>query len=464
MRFSWVRMLNVDEPAAIDMLLAKVATTFASALEQNADYLRVALRFLAALVPVNVLNASAVMALLASIIQQAVTTSKHGESPSLWQPYVDFLVHVVLTAIPFGGADLIESSRNEVEALAAAAKTYADARPIKSLKSMRPFACSFKEGDALAECDFGACTFVATAVEAFKEYLEAENWQLETIPHVHGAFLSSLAAAEARDLPPMNIPSFSTLVPDNMNLEAIVAVQDKFPIRGELPLLEPQHTQGDRILLERLYVEDYILDTLTGFEGDRVECAKRLASGLPVPYAFEPLLCQTIFGQMLHFRSRFKPQMYGSLMIDLCKLQKTFPRAMSACVRRFCMLLIERLTRLSYWDKIQAVLPEEFCALLPPKPEVQPLEGTWAPQVVDKIRSKASAEELSDFLDEMERENGQLLLDIVSQSCSNSSLRGALSIERFVTMRFVTRTSSPAKSGCDCIHLRLMYSRKYFTN
>lgn len=72
-------MLNVDEPAAVDMLLAKVATTFASALEQNADYLRVALRFLAALVPVNVLNASAVMALLASIIQQAVTTSKHGE-------------------------------------------------------------------------------------------------------------------------------------------------------------------------------------------------------------------------------------------------------------------------------------------------------------------------------------------------------------------------------------------------
>ena len=32
-------------------------------------------------------------------------------------------------------------------------------------------------------------------------------------------------------------------------------------------------------------------------------------------------------------RPQFKPIMYSALMVDLCKLSKLFPRAMSACVR-----------------------------------------------------------------------------------------------------------------------------------
>jgi len=32
-------------------------------------------------------------------------------------------------------------------------------------------------------------------------------------------------------------------------------------------------------------------------------------------------------------RPQFKPLMYSTLMVDLCKLRRLFPRAMSACVR-----------------------------------------------------------------------------------------------------------------------------------
>lgn len=60
----------------------------------------------------------------------------------------------------------------------------------------------------------------------------------------------------------------------------------------------------------------------------------RLHAGLPLPYAYEPLLCEVLFGQMLRLpRPQFKPLMYSTLMVDLCKLRKLFPRAMSACVR-----------------------------------------------------------------------------------------------------------------------------------
>jgi hypothetical protein len=58
------------------------------------------------------------------------------------------------------------------------------------------------------------------------------------------------------------------------------------------------------------------------------------AAGLPLPFPYEPLLCEVLFGQMLRLpRPQFKPLMYSTLMVDLCKLRRLFPRAMSACVR-----------------------------------------------------------------------------------------------------------------------------------
>ena len=57
-------------------------------------------------------------------------------------------------------------------------------------------------------------------------------------------------------------------------------------------------------------------------------------AGLPLPFAYAPLLCEVLFGQMLRLpRPAFKPIMYWTLMVDLCKVQRLFPRAMSACVR-----------------------------------------------------------------------------------------------------------------------------------
>lgn len=42
------------------------------------------------------------------------------------------------------------------------------------------------------------------------------------------------------------------------------------------------------------------------------------------------------------------------------------------------MAVLNRLVRLSYWDRVQSVLPEEFRVLLPPKPEVRLLGPLWA--------------------------------------------------------------------------------------
>ncbi len=44
--------------------------------------------------------------------------------------------------------------------------------------------------------------------------------------------------------------------------------------------------------MERLVAEEYILDTMTFFEGNRVQCAQRLASEPPCP-----LITRTCFAQ-----------------------------------------------------------------------------------------------------------------------------------------------------------------------
>ena len=55
-----------------------------------------------------------------------------------------------------------------------------------------------------------------------------------------------------------------------------------FPARGIIKLLPAARTGGDRPLLDRLIAEDYILDTIFFFDGNRVECAGRLAYGEPI--------------------------------------------------------------------------------------------------------------------------------------------------------------------------------------
>jgi hypothetical protein len=78
--------------------------------------------------------------------------------------------------------------------------------------------------------------------------------------------------------------------------------------------------------------------------------------------------------------------------------------------------VLNRLVRLSYWERIQSVLPEEFRQLLPPKPEVAALpaaeagedpeaaaadpEGHWAAQMVQRVRGKASPEALDAWMAE----------------------------------------------------------------
>lgn len=63
--------------------------------------------------------------------------------------------------------------------------------------------------------------------------------------------------------------------------QAAAAVTASFPPRGLIRLLPAEHTEQGKPRIERLVAEEYILDTLHFFDGDRVQCARRLAMGAP---------------------------------------------------------------------------------------------------------------------------------------------------------------------------------------
>jgi nuclear cap-binding protein subunit 1 len=70
--------------------------------------------------------------------------------------------------------------------------------------------------------------------------------------------------------------------------------------RGGIRLL-PDGVDGSadgRLIIDRIVVEEFILDTLHWFDGDRRETVLRLGN-LPVPFKYEAVLIETLFSQLL---------------------------------------------------------------------------------------------------------------------------------------------------------------------
>lgn len=477
-----IGLINVDEPALIAELLDQAGSELNDALQDPKLFrkARLLLRFLTSLVVPGVVQPSSVLSVLKTLVDVAINTADASISSGAdtdgrtWQPYTDQLVYMALMAIPFGGSELSDASGAELNDLVSAAESYLNKRPRSVQPGLRPFAASVTENDLLAESDNGGASFITELVGAIKTMIDTKSWHLEGIPRVHVDLEATLAtAAQTHGIttptvaatPPVEIPeSASDTLAGSLVLKA-------FPPRGILRLLEDKHTLNDRLVIERIVAEDYMIDTLAWFEGNRVECAKHLAGLLPIPYSFEPLLCEVMFSQMLRLPNpEFRPILYCTLMVELCKLLRMFPRAMSACIRecfarmnvmdpalrerlaewlayhlsnfeylwpwakwahvleapaydgqrRFCVAVMNRMVRLSYWDRVQAVVPEEFRVLLPPKPEVTPLpppagegeaengaedadadrEGAWAAAALKLVRSKASNQEFDLWIDE----------------------------------------------------------------
>ena len=450
-----------DESTFVDGVLEEVVDCLYAEAGVGGDRFKAeaALRFLASLVGLGMMEGAAlvqyVMNGLLEVAEELVATTEEGVAAAR-QPYADFLVRLVLGVLPFGGKTLFDDE------LLRRCETYVQNRPQQRFPEFRPFCAQLDEDDVVSKSDCGAGGDLPAILRALREMQESNIYTLElTIPN-----LSSLLAEGGFDQASVSLP------PKALSAEKVASSIDAtqasaaqmlawYPPRGTVRLLKDDHTKGDRLYMDRTIAEDYFLHTIHFFEGDRVECAKRLARSMPLKYTYEISLCETIFGQMLRLpTSEFKTLMYSTLMVDLCKLISTFSRPIFACVKecfsrltfldpflaqrlaewlayhvsnynfqwpwerwahvleapdtdcqkRFCRDVLGRMVRLSYHDRVMEVLPENFKQLMPPKPVCQSLpalgapsedlEGVWAAKAVDLIRKKTKDEQLADWTKE----------------------------------------------------------------
>lgn len=75
----------------------------------------------------------------------------------IWQPFADFLVSIVVLALPWGGPELAEGAPAELQKLTADVEKYMELRPSSHTAALRPF---LQGDDPASMSDSGAASFL----------------------------------------------------------------------------------------------------------------------------------------------------------------------------------------------------------------------------------------------------------------------------------------------------------------
>eukprot|EP01025_Chloroclados_australasicus_P060894 TRINITY_DN7887_c0_g1_i4.p1 TRINITY_DN7887_c0_g1~~TRINITY_DN7887_c0_g1_i4.p1 ORF type:complete len:469 (-),score=55.81 TRINITY_DN7887_c0_g1_i4:61-1467(-) len=342
---SMIGLLNCEDRSFISEFLSQCVEMFGKAMEACQFHIcRLLIRFFGCLMLVNVLQPSDITNLFSLLVKTALMPLEGGSSvpsveqdyrdPHVWQLWSDMLVYWVLIAFPWVGEQLSNFAPSELDALFEQIAKYVEVRPLKFSEALRPFYCAKGEGDIAAKSDSGGYSFLSELFDAVKELKEV-GWKLDTVKFVHQKFEAKLGCAEPHSFAEIKIGLTCPGLPPNLSLEQKSAlIRQKIPPRGGIKLL-PSARMPERLSIERIIVEEYILDIVNCFESDKLECARQLTQNIPVPFPIGAILTETIVSQMLRLpESGLKPVMYQSLLLYFVQLgQQEFPKHIGGCVR-----------------------------------------------------------------------------------------------------------------------------------
>jgi len=126
---------------------------------------------------------------------------------------------------------------------------------------------------------------------------------------------------EAFDLDQIDLPNQPPFIDGLSVQQAAVELNRVFLPRGGIQLLEPQHTHPNSTEIDRIVVEEYILDSICIYQASRVDVLKRITQDIQAPFPIHSLVAQTLFSQMLALpRPRLSPVAYSAVIISLCKV------------------------------------------------------------------------------------------------------------------------------------------------
>lgn len=403
------------------------------------DAARYCLRFIADLVNCHVLAASSLLQLLEALVDAA-------NEDNVPQVRRDWFAYAVLCSLPWVGRELYEKKESQLDHLLVTIEVFLNKRSKKHHTAMKVWSSESPHPQE----EYLDCLWAQI------KKLRQDNWSEKHIPRPYLAFDSVLCEALQHTLPTIQPPPHidSNVYP----MPKVVFRMFDYTDCPEGPVLPGAHS------IERFLIEEHLHNIIEGHFVERKECAAQLLS---FPYKskipLEYCIVEVMFAELFHMpKPRYLEICYGSILIELCKLQpSTMPQVLAqateilfmrldtmniSCCDRFanwfsyhlsnfqfrwswedwdgCLQLdadhpkpkfvretLGKCLRLSYHQRIKDMMPETFAAFIPPKPEpiykysmegAAALPGTAAAhQLVVAVRGKCSAEEALNVLREL---------------------------------------------------------------
>lgn len=400
---------------------------------------RYSLRFLADLVNCHVISAASLLQLLDNMVDAA----KEDGVPQVRK---DWYVFAVLSTLPWVGRELYEKKEQALELLLVSIEVFLGKRHKKHHAALRVWSSDTPHPQE----EYLDCLWAQI------RKLKQDNWAEKHIPRPYLAFDSILCVALQHDLPailpPPHHDSYQYPMP------SVVFRMFDYTDCPEGPILPGAHS------IERFLIEEHLHQIVEMHHLERKDCAAHLLNfpykeKIPLDYS----IVEIVFAELFHMPNpRYLDIVYGSILIELCRLQpSTMPQVLAqatevlflridtmntTCFDRFvcwfsyhlsnfqfrwswedwetCLQLdpehpkpkfvrevLLKCLRLSYHQRVKDMMPESYECLIPEKPEPNykytadgagSLPGTAAAhQLVVSIRQKCTPEEVLNVLKDL---------------------------------------------------------------
>ncbi|CAF3752736.1 unnamed protein product [Rotaria socialis] len=422
------------------------------------------IRFLSDLVNVKLVSTSSIIKLYETLLQTTTETN-------VPQVRTDFFVACVLISLPYSGKILSEKHNTELNRLLYTIDKYV----YKRSKIHVPILQVWTSTEPHPQEEYLDCLWAQIKRLNQDEWAESQIFR----PYYTYAdtLFSDISASIVHDLPTIILPPHIDAL--NYPLPKIVFRMFDYTDVPEQFVLPGAHA------IERYLIEDEISNIIHTFHTERKDCAIQLTQIRPknkIPLNY--MIIEVIFGHLFKLpRPQHLELFYGSLLLELCKLQpSTLPPVLAqavhmlferlntmktSCIERFVKWFsyhlsnfqftwewqdwincldenpespkikfiretLQRCMRLSFHQRVIDFVPEQFYKLVPNKPspafkfeEVDPpLFGSeYAQLLTKKLRERSAADDILRILNTVPNptKDDQALSIASSSSVANPS-------------------------------------------
>lgn len=271
------------------------------------DSARFSLRFLADLVNCHVISASSIIQLLDNMVDAA-------NEDNVPQVRRDWYVFAVLSTLPWVGRDLYEKKESALDNLLVRIEVFLNKRSKKHHNALRVWSLDAPHPQE----EYLDCLWAQI------RKLRQDNWAEKHIPRPYLAFDSVLCEALQHNLPAIHPPPHhETFV---YPMPWVVYRMFDYTDCPDGPILPGAHS------IERFLIEEHLHSIIETHHFERKDCAANLLnfpfkSKIPLEYC----IVEVIFSELFHMPTpRYLEICYGSILIELCKLQpSTMPQVLA---------------------------------------------------------------------------------------------------------------------------------------